>query len=501
MIPPLSPNQVNYLLFSDVHLGGDLVQHARPWTVVRLREELRLDRELSSMLEHYRTRAEPGRPWRLIIAGDLVDFAGMSISPRAESPLSTPLTAEELRHGLGNARDHVVHKMRAVAERHDQVFRKLARFVADGHSLVLIRGNHDVEFYWDSAREAFVEALIERAGDALNDPAEREAFRARIEFRHWFYYVEDLLYVEHGHQYDETCCYSNVLVPLSARDPQRLAYSFSDILLRYVVRPTRGLSASGHDGRTLAYYLRLAWSMGLHGAAGLGYRFFRAVAAMIRACRDHASERARELRGEHERHMQQIAERFRVSIDKLRALAALHPQPVTGRVSRILRSVFLDLTAAIAASALLLLVLLVGELLPVAYVVPLAAVLGTGIYAWMKSSRVVDPEGPLRKGAARVAELLPSRFIIMGHTHDPVLEPVKDGVTYINLGAWAVDDVDAEGTFALPPCTHAVIRFVDGEPQAELRKWSSERGPSVMHTTSTQVQSGVHVRPDTADVA
>ena len=84
---------------------------------------------------------------------------------------------------------------------------------------MLIRGNHDVEFYWDSAREAFVDALIDRADDALPDAATRDAFRARIEFRHWFYYVENLLYVEHGHQYDETCSYSNVLVPLSPRDP------------------------------------------------------------------------------------------------------------------------------------------------------------------------------------------------------------------------------------------------------------------------------------------
>jgi UDP-2,3-diacylglucosamine pyrophosphatase LpxH len=490
------PNQTNYLLFSDVHLGGDLVQHARPWTVARLREELRLDRELSSLLEHYRTHPQDGRPWRLIIAGDLVDFAGMSISPRDGSPLETPLTEEERKHGLGNARDHVVHKMRAVAERHDSVFRKLARFVAEGHSLVLIRGNHDVEFYWDSARDAFVDALIERAGDAVADDAAREAFRGRVEFRHWFYYVEDLLYVEHGHQYDETCCYSNVLVPLSPRDPKRLTYSFSDILLRYVVRPTRGLSASGHDGKGLADYLRLAYRMGLGGGASLGYRFFRAVAAMIRASRDHMSERARELKGEHEKHMAHIAERFRVSVDKLRALAELHPVPVTGRVSRILRSVFLDLTAAIAASALLVLVLLFGNLVPALYVAPLAAVLGSGIYAWMKSSRVVDPEGPLRRGAAHVADLLPARFVIMGHTHDPVFEPVKDGVTYINLGAWAVDDVDAEGSFAPPPCTYAVVRVVDGVPHAELRRWSSERGPSLLHASFGMGESGVHLRPD-----
>jgi UDP-2,3-diacylglucosamine pyrophosphatase LpxH len=495
----LAPNQTNYLLFSDVHLGGDLVQHSRPWTIERLREQLRVDRDLASMLEHYRAQAEPGQPWKLIIAGDLVDFVGMSISPRDGSPLHTPMTDEEHRHGLGSASDHVVHKMRAVAERHDLFFRKLALFVADGHSLVLIRGNHDVEFYWDSAREAFVDALLERSGDSLADAAARDAFRARIEFRHWFYYAENLLYVEHGHQYDETCSYSNVLVPLSPRDPKRLAYSFSDILLRYVVRPTRGLSASGHDGKRLADYLRLAHSMGLQGGARLGYRFFRAVFAMIDAWRDHVSERSRELRVESDRHMQSIADRFRLSLDKLRALAALNARPVTERFFLILRSVFLDLTAAIGASALLVAVLLFGGLIPVAYVAPLAVALGAGIYVWMKTSRVVDPEGPLRKGAARVAELFPARFIVMGHTHDPRMEPVTEHVTYINLGAWAVDDVDNEGVFTPASCTHAVIRHVDGQPQAELRRWCSEQGASTVHASFATSESGVHARPKQAD--
>src|SRR5689334_21796151 len=164
MSQSLTPHQTNYLLFSDVHLGADLVQHARPWTVSRLREVLRVDRELSAMLDHYRQHSEAGRPWTLIIAGDLVDFMGMSIAPREGTQLETPLNDEELLHGLGSTRDHAEHKMRAVAERHDLVFKKLAQFVGEGHSLVLIRGNHDVDFYWETARSAFVHALLDRAG-------------------------------------------------------------------------------------------------------------------------------------------------------------------------------------------------------------------------------------------------------------------------------------------------------------------------------------------------
>src|SRR4051812_46424877 len=93
--PSLPPSQTNYLLFSDVHLGADLVQYARPWTVSRLREVLRIDRQLSDMLAHYRVQRDPQRPWKLIIAGDLIDFMGMSIAPHEDVPLETPMSAEE----------------------------------------------------------------------------------------------------------------------------------------------------------------------------------------------------------------------------------------------------------------------------------------------------------------------------------------------------------------------------------------------------------------------
>jgi len=494
----LPPTDTNYLLFSDVHLGADLVQHARPWTVSRLREVLRIDRELSGMLDHYRQNAEPGRPWKLIIAGDLVDFMGMSIAPRQDEKLETPLTDEEHMHGLGSTRDHAQHKMRAVAERHDLVFRKLAEFVADGHSLVLIRGNHDVDFYWETARDAFTTALLDRAGEHVRDPAQRAAFQKRVDFRHWFYYVEGLLYVEHGHQYDETCAYRSVLSPLSPADPKRIAFSFSDILMRFVVRPTRGMGMSGHDGQNMLHYVRMAFAMGLRGALALGYRYLRAALAMMQAWREHVRRYEHDAGLiEHELKLGELGERVRVSLDKLRALAALSARPVNLDIRAILRSLFLDLAGAIAGSTLLIAALLWSQLIPTAFVAPLAVAIGSGIYMWIKSSRVIDQCAALREGALRVVKLFPARFVVMGHTHAPAMEALGADSTYVNLGGWAVDDLDlAEGEAAPEaPRTHLVIRHENGEPRAELRRWNLDEGPSVMHASGSLVDSGVHARP------
>ena len=497
-------SQPNYLLFSDVHLGADLVQHARPWTIGRLRRVLQIDRELSSMLDHYREQAEPGRPWKLVIAGDLVDFVGMSIAPTTGQELETPLTDEERTHGLGSARDHALYKMRAAASRHDLVFRKLADFVLAGHSLVLVRGNHDVDFYWETARSAFVQALVDRAGEALADASTRAAFEARVEFRQWFYYVEDLLYVEHGHQYDETCAHPHWLAPMSPRDPRRIAYSFSDILMRYIVRPTRGLSCEGHDDKDILYYLRLAFSMGIGGAARLGYRYGRAIAAMFAEWRDHVSERAREVRAEHDRHMHEIGERFRVSAEKLRDLYALSATPVNTRPFRILSTLFVDLAATAALSAVTLLVLLIAGV-PLSYLGPIAGVIFAGLVFWHRSARVFDPPSALKRGAAHIAKLFPTRFVVMGHTHAPTMEQIDNGATYVNLGGWAVDDLDVELPDAEPdgrphdaPCTHLVIRHVDGQPRAELRRWNSRTGIKLLHTSEAGAfapgDSGVRAR-------
>src|SRR5262245_28072839 len=95
----------NYILFSDVHLGADLVQHTRPWTAGRLGASHRIDHQLGSCLDYYREHSDPERPWRLVVAGDFIDLVGMSISAQDTAALASPLSEDELQHGLGSAED------------------------------------------------------------------------------------------------------------------------------------------------------------------------------------------------------------------------------------------------------------------------------------------------------------------------------------------------------------------------------------------------------------
>jgi UDP-2,3-diacylglucosamine pyrophosphatase LpxH len=128
------------LILSDVHLGNDL----NDLTGESARRSAGVDSDLANLLVYYGRTPPAGHRWRLVIAGDFIDFIGMAIFPR-DAELPTEPSAEEREHGLGNAADHGRLKLRAVEARHRVVFDALADFVAAGHALTIVHGNHDVD--------------------------------------------------------------------------------------------------------------------------------------------------------------------------------------------------------------------------------------------------------------------------------------------------------------------------------------------------------------------
>jgi hypothetical protein len=96
------------------------------------------------------------------------------------------------------------------------------------------------------------------------------------------------------------------------------------------------------------------------------------------------------------------------------------------------------------------------------------------LFVYMKSCRVIEPHAALRRGAKQVAELMPARYVVMGHSHKPVMEPLGKNSTYINLGNWTADLADDHAPPA--PCTHLVIRHgADGKPEATFCTWDNVR--------------------------
>jgi UDP-2,3-diacylglucosamine pyrophosphatase LpxH len=470
------------LILSDVHLGNDL----NDLTPDGARRSAQVDVDLARLLDHYGRTAPAGKRWRLVIAGDFIDFIGMAIRPDARE-LDTAPSDEELEHGLGNASDHGRLKLRAVATRHRVVFEALAAFVARGHALTIVHGNHDVEFHWDGVQDDLKSLLGDLARRGCEgDEAFSRDFAARIEFAPWFFYAEGVAYVEHGHQYDTLCSTEHVMAPLSPLDPRRIARSFSDVFLRWVVRPTKGVPEYGHDRLGVVDYVMMGAAMGVGGLVRLLARFLSGVAELFRMRRAYLTEAAQAVREEHERRMAAFAAKTRIGIEKLRALAALQVPPVTRSVQKILASVLLDRIAVslVAGVALVALAVLAGRhgwaWVAMASIAAAWAAAHKGLAARRRAwfGEKLDNDATLVERAGHLAHLFPAAFVVMGHTHSPAMVPVAEGTaTYINVGSWHEAEAEANKPAMFRAArTHLVIHAEATGPRAEFLAWSEE-GP------------------------
>jgi UDP-2,3-diacylglucosamine pyrophosphatase LpxH len=473
-------SEENLLVLSDVHLGSDLNDLAP--AVQRSRT---VDADLVRLLVHYAgTRAANGRRWTLVLAGDFVDFIGITLHPASlgatDAALETQPDAEEREHGLGNAADHARLKLRRVASRHADVFDALADFVDAGHALATVHGNHDIEFHWELVqREMRAQLLAHATRDGRATDA--AAFEARVTFHPWFFLVDGVAYVEHGHQYDTYCATENVIMPLSPLDPRRVARGFSDVMIRYVVRPTRGLREHGHEHMGMLDYASFAVRLGFRGMCSLGVRFVRAIFELFRLRRTHFIEAATALRAEHERRITLLAEATRIGKSKLEALLALQAPPVTRSIAGILGSLILDRMAL----GLLAIMMIVGAGIFGAWHGHGWWFLASILVAWalahrhLARRRTIDPGESLAMRSSELARLFAVPFVVMGHTHVPMHRAAGGDSTYVNVGSWAEEEPEGDdpSTHYRAARTHLVITPSPSGPVASLLTWDPREGP------------------------
>jgi UDP-2,3-diacylglucosamine pyrophosphatase LpxH len=463
----------NILVISDLHLGEDLRPQGA--NVSYLRHLVKLEKELENFLAHYTAERLDGLPWRLVVNGDMVDFMSVMILPDGKS--DDVDEDEDKLYGLGFGERESQKKMERVIARHQGVFTRLAQFVAAGNELVIVVGNHDVEFHYPSVQRTLVEWLC-GLGIGVGAPeAARAEMAARIQFCPWFYYAQDLIYIEHGHQYDEYCSFDYLLQPV-APGPQpkrrggkevnrksRLALSVAHAGMRYFAN-----QISEYDPRTaehwaFADYIRWAWAQGLRGAVRLLYFYGLLVWRLVELWYQLRGVDA-ERRSVHHTRLVELSTRWKMSEDKLMALDALHREPVTRQLWKLLAALFID-------RMLLGIVALVTAWILVRHLHGLwkgAGALGTLtafglVNQALNRVRLENSSKKLRSVTTLIQGLVCAPFIVFGHSHAPEKVALDGGATYFNTGTWASDD--ASHAF-----THLVVAAGDdGAPRAELRQW------------------------------
>ena len=467
----------NIVVLSDVHLGEDLM----PGTPLETRRHVDLaEATMVDFIRHLSRWRVDGRPWRLVINGDLADFMTVLVTPE-DLDVDAPeaLRAEDREHGLPRIDRVAEAKMHAIASRHPRVIDALARFLAAGNRVELIAGNHDRELALPG-----VEAALRAALRAVAPAARADEIDARLGVHAWFYYEPGVAWIEHGHQYDETCSFEFGLAPADPVSGE-LVTNVDFAAVRYLGGSAPDIDRHGTDEWSFAGYLSYASSLGARGMWRVMKGYGRFAGSLLHAARMHGSHgRQHQRQRQHEAGLGALAEGRGIDRETLRRVDELRRAPVTASVRRLSRVLMLDRLLLTIGAAVVAVGALAALSWPIA--IPLAAAIATGAHMGgtaMSRGRRVDPSIFLSLVPARIRRHVDAPFIVFGHSHEAVSQSLPGGGTYFNSGTW----LPAIKPGILRAFTHVVILHGTSGPTASLRQWRD--GASRAYTPDPKVKA------------
>lgn len=463
----MSSGTHNILVISDIHLGEDLKPTASP----TLSSQLAIvERKLIQFLRHYARTRFDGKPWRLVVNGDMIDFLSVYLAPGEELAGRTP---EEHVFGLGRRPRVAIAKLEHVFDRHRNVFRAMASFLAAGNRVELIAGNHDAEIQWSPVQDAFREEM-RRTWEVMPEAARptapsAEVIAERIAFHPWFFYEPGVVWIEHGHHYDENCSFEFSLAP-GHHETREIISNVDDATCRYVTNVIPDANPHGQENWSAFGYVAWARSLGVRGSMRLASCYYKASAKLIGLWHGHSRDPvAREARRErHRERMRALCEHWSISEETLDAVDQLRRQPVFTNLWRLLALLMID-RVIVGAVALVATMVAVAALPLLWALLTGVGVVGSAWMAarWLARGRCVDPVGPLGEMPERILQHVNARYVVFGHTHTPVVQPLADGAAYMNTGTW----FPTERPGLLRAFTHVVLKINADGAQGALCQW------------------------------
>jgi len=490
----MEASDFHLLIVSDLHLSEGRDPLSRKLSP---KEDFLFDGEFWRFLRYYR-KPRDAKPWHLIINGDFMDF--LQVTKRPENLASYRYDPRHPDYGLGCGDRESVFKLSIIFAGHRDFFLALADFIARGNRLTVIRGNHDVEFFYPAVQEEFRRLLRTyynrwrdklpelqemAAGDVAPNPANLDRPDA-IAFHDWFYYEPGRLWVEHGHQYDPNNSFRYLLAPTLPGGPAEEALielPLGSAFVRYLFNLIETVHPFADNIKPISCFLRwfltneplVAFSF-LCGPAG---RHF--LRRLWRLARPVGADAHKLRKQEHDLRRHQLAQAAALPATCLQQLDARRCWPrlmrTGGRWARLLhypwRGILILLPWLLVLPAVYgavrLLFFLLSPLLPFFHIFEFipqrirfgldiwAGVIAVGSLLWLvwnaeQARRTASfllgrrrPGKPrlhnrLVRAAQKIAAELPVRYVVMGHTHTADLELIGihsgQPCRYFNTATW-----------------------------------------------------------------
>ena len=433
--------------------GSDLAATQLQWVHLEpgVWSEVAFDLSEASKLPLQHVRAV-----QLRVASNIAQDITLCVDEVWAEPLISP---REERYGLGTTPEHAAWKLRYSGKNHPVFFQALARFLAQGHRVVHIKGNHDVDTHWPLVQDTFRD-LISEAAQQCPDLVEvdRTGLRERIEFCRWVYYEPGLAYIEHGNQYEPGNFFRDFLNPVLPEDPQRLELPLGSFLVRYMFNFLEAVHPWADNLKPATEYVKWVFKQDFFGALGtltdnLGlillavWQAFRKRAVVPRV--DHS------LWDDKEGRRRLLAN---LPPDAMWEVAELSHQRVAGWWRRIVRTVALG---ALSFALLIgIFVLLLGSILDfirlgftsMPWLVTAGQLVGSAVLYVLRrlvahriaAESKVDYLLSIAKSIGPILNRhgLEVRYLVFGHTHsaDVVKLPRQPELSYdqwyVNTGTW-----------------------------------------------------------------
>ncbi|RYZ27643.1 MAG: hypothetical protein EOO10_12090 [Chitinophagaceae bacterium] len=248
IIEPFRANGRKIYVLSDLHLASGLNTNGN----YEGTENFFADQSFHRFIDYVQEKVNE-RSGVLIINGDFIDFLRIRNLPETEDDfrcwkeiledIGVTKSIEELKSSFGKKEKEYglktddyksVWKLWVCIQGHKILFKRLAKWLADGNELIVVKGNHDLEWYWPGVQNYLRAALAKMAAEEKTGLTEAEANRPHQKVRYVDHaiLVDNKIHIEHGHLYERTTAIEG---PVTFNNGRELNLPFGSFFNRYLI--------------------------------------------------------------------------------------------------------------------------------------------------------------------------------------------------------------------------------------------------------------------------
>jgi len=451
-------NVKNTVIVSDLHLTETKIvgPNHRSWMAYK-KISTAVDLGFAKFLSHINKNVDG--TIELVFNGDTFDFDLVLSTPKDIS-----INFLSKKRGLGYEEWMSLFKINVIIDGHPVFFKALKDFIAQGHKVVIISGNHDVELYWKSVQNRL--------------RSELDTNEQSLVFCRWFYISNNDTYISHGHQYDPNCVIRDIINPtIRVKDCPVIRVPFGNLAAKYIANGIGWLNPHSKKDCILSAkdYLRLFFRH-LRSQPLMGWSWLWGSIVAFYISIEHHIKQSIKSPFSIENEILNIAKNSNTTPSVVYKLEALKVASTCTNPFTIFRELWLD------RSSLLFILLFIAWqvmlhiniathvsmlwfIIPFILLLPTLIIYSSNIKSTAFSKPLLTPER-----AEYIFKITGVDRIVLAHTHDSKHTNIGS-IEYINSGSWAPEFSDINCKVNSNDNKYVLITNNSDNRQASLINW------------------------------